>query len=143
MKFSIALRALVLLLLFSCKKTDSSPTSLEGTWKMILTKDNMTNTVQQKPSAIQGDVIISFVPTSISNGFFEGKTPSNVFGPNEYLLASDQTISMPVMNMTKVGETSWGSEFIDNIRDAQQYSFATGGRLNIKTIRKTLTFEKL
>jgi len=45
--------------------------------------------------------------------------------------------------MTKVAETSWGDEFVQNITVAQSYSFETDGKLNIHTVSKTLTFRKL
>jgi hypothetical protein len=52
-------------------------------------------------------------------------------------------MSIPDLGMTKVAETSWGNEFVKNIRDAREYSFEVGGKLNIKTAEKTLTFQKL
>ena len=45
-------------------------------------------------------------------------------------------------SMTKVAETLWGNEFVNNIRTSQEYSFEIGGRLNIITTSKTLTFQK-
>ncbi|MEJ7685248.1 MAG: hypothetical protein WKG06_46870 [Segetibacter sp.] len=150
MKFSILLMSLIGLMLLSCRKTlsDTVPTSLDGTWKMIIVKENATSASITKPSSILADVIITFVPKSSTTGTFSGKTPSNDltgFGiwSNAYTVGPNQTISIPNLSMTKVGETSWGSQFVDNIRDAQQYSFETGGKLNIMTVNKTLTFQKL
>lgn len=144
MKFFITLMALTGLMLFSCKKScsDDISASLEGTWKMVLVKDNATNVSEAKPLTTPGDVVISFVPHNASTGLFTGKTPTNDFGPNEYSLGPSQTIATPVLTMTKVAETSWGLLFVDNIRTAQQYGFEQGGRLNIRTERKTLTFKK-
>lgn len=136
--------SLIGLMFFSCKKTvsDSFPASIEGTWKMIIVKDNATNASITKPSSIKGDVIITFIPTNTTTGTFTGKTPSNDIGPNDYSLGPGQAISMPVLTMTKVGETSWGSLFVDNIRDAQNYDFKRG-RLSIRTTNKILAFKKL
>ena len=71
------------------------------------------------------------------------KLISNSIMQNDYSIGANQSLSIPNLNMTKVMETTWGAEFVDNIRDAQQYSFEAGGRLQIKTINKTLIFKKL
>ena len=126
---------------FSCKKT--VPDNIAGTWKMVIVKDNATNSSITRPPSIEKEVIITFVPTSASAGTFTGETPTNIIYENPYSLGANQAISIPVLSMTKVSETSWGSEFVDNIIDAQQYSFEAGGKLNIKTINKTLIFRKL
>jgi hypothetical protein len=47
-----------------------------------------------------------------------------------------------LLMLSKVAETSWGEQFVDNITEAQQYSFETGARLNIRTTKKVLTFQK-
>lgn len=150
MQFSFLLMSVIGLMLFSCKKavSDTVPASIAGTWKMIIVKENASNASITKPSSTQGDVIITFVPNSSTTGIFSGKTPTNDFTvdgiwSNVYTLGPNQTISIPVLSMTKVGETLWGSQFVNNIRDAQKYSFETGGKLNIRTINKTLTFLKL
>lgn len=62
---------------------------------------------------------------------------------NDYFIGPNQSMSIPDLGMTKVVETSLGKEFVKNIRDAQEYSFEVGGKLNIKTAEKTLTFQKL
>ena len=62
---------------------------------------------------------------------------------NDYSIGANQSLSIPNLNMTKVMETTWGAEFVNNIRNSQEYSFEPGGRLTIKTINKTLTFKKL
>jgi|SRR5215211_7721599 len=144
MKKYCFLLSLTGLLLFSCKKSDIDDltASLGGTWKMILVTDNTSTTSITKPSSIQNDVIITFLPSSASTGTFTGKTPTNDIDQNPYSLGPHQAISIPVLSMTKVAETSWGAEFVDNIRDAQQYSFATEGKINIRTRNKTLTFQK-
>ncbi len=145
MKLSILLMLLIGLMFFSCKKnvSDTVPTSLNGTWKMIIVKENSTSATMTKPSSIQGNVLITFVSNSSTTGTFSGKTPSNDIDTNDYSTGTNQAILIPNLSMTKVGETSWGSQFIDNIRDAQQYSFETGGKLNIRTIKKNLTFKKV
>ncbi len=147
MKLSILLMSLIGLMLFSCKKTgtDTVPTSIDGTWKMIIVKENSTNASLTKPSSIQGDVIITFVSITSTTGTFSGKTPTNhITGyENTYMPGPNPAISIPILSMTKISETSWGSHFVDNIRDAHQYSFETGGNLNIRTTNKRLTFKKI
>ena len=132
-------------MMFSCKKDTSnliSP-SLDGTWKMILVKDNATSSLMTKPASLYGDVIITFVSIDVSKGAFNGNTPTNDLGPDKYLLGSNHAIFIPALNMTKVAETSWGLQFVANIRHAQQYSLVAGNLLNIITHNKTLTFQKL
>lgn len=130
----------------SCKKTDSveaAPTSLDGQWRMILVKENTSGFLITKPSSIQGDVDITFTSTSTTNGTFVGNTPTNIIHKNEYSIGTNQSMIIPKLGMTKVGETSWGKEFVDNILSVQNYSLETGGKLDIKTTKNTLTFRKL
>src|SRR5687768_8260684 len=138
---SFILLSLMGFMFFSCKKT--VPDNIAGTWKMVIVKDNATNSSITRPPSIEKDVIITFVPNSASAGTFTGQTPTNIIVENPYSLGANQAISIPVLSMTKVGETSWGSEFVYNIRDAQQYNFKAGRKLEIKTINKTLIFRKL
>ena len=144
MKPSILLLVLIGLTLFSCKKNNSNTVfgSIEGSWQMIVVTDITTNTTLTKPSSIQKDVVITFVPNSSTTGTFTGETPSNDIWQNNYTLGGE-TISIPVLSMTKVAETTWGKQFVDNITSAQHYSFESGGKLNIKTTNKILTFKKL
>ena len=145
MKQILFLIAFIGLTQFSCKKSDTKdpiPTSLDGKWKMIIVKENTSGSTTTKPSSIQGDVEITFTSTSTTKGTFIGNTPTNDIGQNDYSIGTNQTLTIPNLSMTKVGETSWGKEFVDNIRSSQQYSFEIGGRLNIKTTNKTLTFQK-
>jgi hypothetical protein len=109
---------------------------------MILVRANATNTAVTKPTSLSKDVLITFRPSSLSTGTFTGTTPTNNIEQNTYTLGGNQRISIPVLSMTKVAETSWGAEFVTNIREAQQYSFQTSGNLDIKTNSKTLTFQK-
>ncbi len=146
MKQIFFLIAIISLTLFSCKKTnlvDPIPTSIDGKWRMILVKDNASGLTTTKPSSIQGDVNITFTSTSTTNGTFVGNTPTNDIWKNDYSIGANQSIIIPVLSMTKVGETSWGILFVDNIRSSQEYSFEIGGKLNIKTTSKTLSFQKL
>lgn len=132
--------------LFSCTKADSCdpmPAALDGKWRMIIVKENSSGLTTTKPSSIQGDVDITFTSTNPTNGFFTGNTPTNSIMQNDYSIGANQSLSIPNLNMTKVMETTWGAEFVNNIRNSQEYSFETGGRLTIKTINKTLTFKKL
>jgi hypothetical protein len=144
--------ALLALVVFSCRKpaADHIPTSIVGTWKMIVVKDNASNATLTKPSSIQGNVIITFVPDSDTTGTFFGNTPSNAFAGFDsssnkkgYTIGPIQSISIPMLLMlSKVAEISWGEQFLDNITEAQQYSFETGARLNIRTTKKVFTFQK-
>ena len=132
--------------LFSCKKADSCdpiPASLDGKWRMIIVKENSSGLTTIKPSSIQGDVDITFTSTSPTNGIFTGKTPTNSLSQNDYSTGANQSLAIPNLSMTKVMETTWGNEFVQNIRNSQEYRFEAGDRLTIKTINKTLTFKKL
>ncbi len=148
MKLAISLLSMLGLLFTSCTKqmcdtkSDKSD-KLEGTWKMIAVKDVSANSVTTKPASIQKDVIITFVSNGATNGTFSGQTPTNDFGPNEYTLGwSENSLSMPVMTMTKVSENSWGILFVDHIREAQSYVF-NEGNLYIQTKFQVLTFKRL
>lgn len=123
-------------------KSDSVPTSLNGKWRMIIVKDNATGLITTKPSSIQSNVDITFISSSQTSGTFIGNTPTNDIWKNDYSIGENQTITIPVLAMTKVGETSWGNEFVNNIRSSKEYSFEIAGKLNIKTADKTLTFQK-
>ncbi|MEP7141939.1 MAG: hypothetical protein ABI707_03660 [Ferruginibacter sp.] len=130
---------------FSCKKedsADSTPTSLNGKWRMITVKEIASGATITKPLSIPGDVDVTIISTSPGNGTFMGNTPTNEILQNNYSTGENRTITIPNLNMTKVMETTWGNEFADNIRSSQNYSFETGGRLNIKTTNKILTFQK-
>lgn len=145
MKRLLFLMPALCLIFFSCKKDKSNVncTTLDGTWKMVLVKDNSTNTTMTKPASLYGDVIVTFISSDISNGIFNGKTPTNDLGPDNYTLGFNRTMFIPSLKMTKVAETFWGLQFVSNIRDAQQYHFDSGELLNIITTSKTLTFRKL
>ena len=145
MKRSLLILTFVSTTLFSCRKDEVNLVckSLDGTWKMIEVTDRSTNSGTTKPAAIFGDVIITFVSTGNSGGVFNGITPTNDLGPNTYSISTGHTLFIPKMGMTKVAETSWGILFIGNIRDAQQYKFASGNLLDIITINKTLRFQKI
>lgn len=129
-----------------CKKSNSfspSPTSLQGTWKMVKVTDNVSGEATTKPSSVQKDIKITFAPTGSSGGVFFGNTPANLIGNSPYSTGANQSISMISLMMTKVGEEPWGYLFVDNITAAEQYSFEVGGLLNIKTAnKKVLTFSK-
>lgn len=146
MKKLFLLFAIISLTQVSCEKTDlvtSAPTSLDGQWRMILVKENTSGFRITKPSSIKGDVDITFTSTSAINGTFIGNTPTNTIHKNDYLIGENQSIVIPNLGMTKVGETSWGKEFVDNIRSAKKYNFENDGRVTIKTTKNTLTFRKL
>ena len=67
---------------------DSIPTSLDGKWRMIIVKDNMSSLTTTKPSSIPGEVEITFTSTNATNGTFVGITPSNDILQNDYLIHS-------------------------------------------------------
>lgn len=146
MKQILFIISLIGLTQFSCTKSDScdpTPTSLDGKWRMIIVKDNISGSSTTKPTSIQGDVDIVFTSTSSTNGTFVGNTPTNEIQPNDYSVGQNQSLTIPNLSMTKVGETSWGKEFVDNIRSSQEYNFENCGRMNIKTTNKTLAFQRL
>lgn len=130
----------------SCQKTDlvdQIRTSLDGQWRMIQVTDNTSGFRITKPSSVQGDVDISFTSTNATDGTFHGNTPTNIMDKNNYSIRRNHSLIILNLGMTKAGETSWGSEFVDNIRSAQEYSYNRDGKLNIKTAKNILTFLKL
>ena len=144
MKQIFILIAVTGLIILSCKKNnqvDCVPKSLDGKWRMIIVRENISGLTITKPSSINGDVDITFTSSSLSNGTFAGNTPTNDIGQTDYSTGPNQTITIPGLNMTKVMETSWGEEFVGNIRNAERYSFEIDGILNIKTTNKTLTLK--
>ena len=143
MKNPFLLIGFTCLAFLSCSRPnlDFIPGSLEGIWIMVAVKDNNTGAVLTKPSSIQGDVMINIVPVSETTGTFTGKTPTNIIYQNDYSTEPGMSISIPGLSMTKVGETSWGAEFVYNITNARQYTFSSG-MLSIITTGKTLSFQK-
>ncbi len=138
--------AIIVATLFSCNKSDSvapTPATLDGKWRMIIVKENASGLTTTKPSSTQGDVEIIFTSTTLTNGTFIGNTPTNDIWQNDYSVTDNQAMTIACLSMTKVMETPWGNEFVNNIRNTQEYGFEVGGRLNIKTTNKTLTFQKL
>ena len=121
----------------------SSEEWLNGKWKMIIVKDNLFGTTVTKPSYVQKDVEITFTVVNASGGTFIGKTPTNEIWQNNFYIGANHTLSIPVLSMTKVMETSWGNEFVSNICSSQTYSFDVHKMLHIKTTKKTLVFQKL
>ncbi len=109
---------------------------------MITVMDNQTGIVTTKPASIHGDVDITFAEVNDTSGKFYGNTPTNDISPSDYSTGPNQRLTIPFVDMTKVGETSWGNEFVDNIRSAQQYSFESDNKLVIKTADKTLSFKR-
>ncbi len=110
---------------------------------MIIVKENASGFTTIKPSSIQGNVDITFTPTITINGTFMGNTPTNDIAQSDYSTGTNQSLTVSNLLMTKVVETSWGKEFVNNIRSSEEYSFDKSGRLNIKTTFKTLMFKKL
>jgi len=146
MKRLFLLVAVIGFIQISCTKTncgDSKPDSLAGKWRMILVKDNASGSTISKPPSISGEVEITFTPVSNTNGNFAGNTPSNEIMKNDYSIGANQSITIPVLSMSKVSETSWGNEFVANIRSAEEYNFENDNTLRIRTANKTLSFRKL
>jgi hypothetical protein len=131
----------------SCtRETDTrnipDPAALAGTWRMVTVKNNVNGQQTFKPITEPGDVHISFAVAGSAGGSFTGKTPSNDIWPNSYATGTGGTMSIPVLAMTKVGEGTWGNEFVKHIREAQTYHFGSDGKLHIQTIARTLIFVK-
>lgn len=140
--FSIAIVSLTLL---SCNKpypTGSVSATLEGNWRMMIVKNNTSGTIITKPADIQGNVDITFLAINSTSGSLNGHTPTNLIVESNYSTDTNRRLSIPVLVMTKVAETSWGSEFVNNIRSSQKYHFETDGKLVIETLEKTLTFQR-
>lgn len=141
--------ALLSLALFSCSRDADNDmlannTSIEGSWRMVAVKNNITGLVHGKPGAITGDVDIMFLAVNADKGFINGKTPTNeIFrNSNEYTLGESGKISIPCLSITKVAETSWGLDFVRSITKSDNYSIEPGGRLRIHSAEKTLYFER-
>jgi hypothetical protein len=109
---------------------------------MIKVKENNSGVISTKPSSLQREVEISITMKTFSAGIFTGVTPTNQITENNFFVDTKQSISIPVLGMTKVSETPWGDEFVSNIREAKQYYFDADGVLNIITRFKTLSFQK-
>ena len=145
MKYLVILCSFALIL-GSCNKQavrDKTPNQIDGTWRMIIVQDNASGASSIKPSTISGNVEITFATSSASNGIFFGITPTNQISQNQFTLGPAQAITISSLMMTKVWETEWGSNFVNNIRSAQQYEFDNSGNLSIQTPLKKLTFQRL
>ena len=145
MKQILFLAVIFSLTQFSCKKSDcleSAPKSLNGKWRMITVKDNASGLTTTKSPLIQNNVDLIFTSTNLNSGTFIGNTPTNEISKNSYSIGTNQKITIPVLSMTKVAETSWGILFVDNICSSQAYTFEIGEILNIKTTNTTLSFLK-
>jgi hypothetical protein len=146
MKQLLFLAAIITPMIFSCTKDSSCEqvtASLSGKWKMIVVTDISSGSATTKPASIQGDVFITFNATSDAGGIFYGNTPTNEIAVNNYATGANYSLSIQALSMTKVGETSWGNEFVDNIRSAIGYNISGNNKLIINTPGKTLTFERL
>ncbi|MEO8109471.1 MAG: hypothetical protein ABI594_05555 [Ginsengibacter sp.] len=145
MKQAFPFIVFISLILCSCQKpnhADPALASLSGTWRMIIAANNASGLTASKPVSIQGNVDITFTPGIATKGTFTGLTPSNHIGGSDYSTGSNQSLTVSNLFMTKIAETSWGAEFVNNIRSAERYSFDKSGRLIIVTTDKTLTFIK-
>ena len=141
--------AIISMAQLSCNKPVStfsvptSPTLLNGKWRMVSVKETASGLTITKPSSIPGDVDIIFTSKNTDGGFLTGNTPTNTISQSDYSTGANQAIKIPALSMTKVQETTWGYEFVNSIRNSQKYGFDTDGKLNITTTAKTLTFKKL
>ena len=145
MKHAFLFVAFISLILCSCQKpnsADPASASLSGAWRMIIAADNASGLTTSKPPSIQGNVDITFTPGIAARGTFTGLTPSNHIGESDYSTGPNQSLAVSNLFMTKIAETSWGAEFVNNIRSAERYTFDKSGKLIIVTTNKTLTFIK-
>jgi hypothetical protein len=130
---------LIATLAFASCQPDNTYASLPGPWRMKIAQDNASGISITKPASIAGDVDINFE----RSGIFTGKTPTNIIGEGSYSVGANRSLTIPCMSMTKVGETSWGAQFVNHIREAQSYRFEDQNILVIVTVNKTLTFVRL
>lgn len=149
--FKLTTMRYILLLTFiclthlACKKCNppvANPltSDLAGKWRMVQVKDNSTNIISIKPSAITGNVDINFTFSSSSAGLMTGATPTNTLNA-DFSTGSNQTLSIPGVSTTKVIETSWGNLFLDNITYSQNFFIDADRKLNINaSTNQTLTF---
>lgn len=138
--------AVMALALFSCSRDAdddllTTTGDLEGNWRMVAVRDNTTGFTHVKPGAITGDVDVTFVAVNATNGFLNGRTPSNTFG-GDYRLGEIDVITIAALAYSKVAETSWGLDFLNNASKADTYAFEQSGRLRIHTEKKTLIFKR-
>lgn len=115
---------------------------LEGKWRMVLVKENITGQSISKPPSITGDVDITIRHTTGNNGIYSGNTPANLIMDNAFSIGDDRTISIPSLGMSKAMETAWGFYFVDNVCFSKEYSLS-GSRLHLKTTNLTLIFERI
>lgn len=144
MKRLLPVIAVMNFILLSCSRqnsTDSIPATFQGSWRMTAVKDNGSGVITV-PNDSQGNVDLSFIVTTDSSGTFSGHTPSNDISQSDYIAGPNQQLTIPFLDMTKVGENAWGSQFVDNILSSQQYSFESENKLIITTTDKTLTFQR-
>lgn len=145
MKHYFLLLGILTLTITSCKKSDSINSiepNLAAAWRMVLVKDISTGSIMSKPSSINGEVDITFTFVTATSGTMKGKTPTNILTA-DYSISGNGAISIPAVSATKVMETSWGRQFLDNVTTSQNYFFDNYTRLNINTSKKILTFQKL
>jgi len=150
MKQFLLLIAIASFSLVACKKEINNgcgcapppfASQVYGKWQMMAVKDNATGETLSKPVSIQGEVEIALDPTSEKGGFYSGSTPTNYINQSKFEIAAPSSISFKELNMSKVNETSWGSEFADNIQSATSF-YRTGKGMGIITTKKTLIFER-
>ena len=145
MKLHILIFTVFSLTLFSCKKNnevEAIAPDLVGRWRMIIVKDNATGSTSTKPASINGEVEIAFAFTAYTAGKINGNTPTNTLTAN-FTIGRNRSIQIPAVTATKIMETSWGQQFLDNITFSQDYIFEVDGKLDIHTTDKTLIFQKL
>ena len=145
MKVHILIFTIFSLTLFSCKKNnevEAIAPDLVGKWRMIIVRDNTTGSTSTKPASINGEVEIAFAFTAYTAGKINGNTPTNTLTA-DFTIGRNRSIQIPSVAASKLSETSWGREFLDNITSSQDYSFEADGKLNIHTADKTLIFQRL
>lgn len=132
------------IILFSCSKENSykaTTGTLQGSWKMIMVADNASGITSIKPAGLQADVAITFHAINAASGTLYGHTPTNHISESSYETGVNGQLHIPALAMTKLAETSWGQEFVINIRSSETYKLTSNGNLVIITAEKTLTFQ--
>lgn len=137
---SLMVLLMPVLLALSCKHDYRGEPGLDGSWKMVTVVENNPTRVHVQPSDSK-DVVIRFEQTTATGGALTGFTPTNQIFTSSYSSAPDRSLSIPALNMTKVGETPWGRLFVDHITAAAQYHIECG-HLWITTANSKLVFRR-
>jgi hypothetical protein len=92
---------------FACKKDNSTPDAISGSWKLVEVYDKSTATYIDSPQGASGSITINFD----GQGKFSGKTFRNTLSNGTYYLKSDKEIIFGIHTSTLVLEDEWGGPF--------------------------------